>query len=135
MINRVILVGRLTRDPELRYTPSGVAVTRFSIAVNRKVKRKEEWVDEVSFFDITVFGNQGENCAKFLAKGRPVFVDGELNQRRWEQQDGTKRSKIEVIANKIQFLYPRPEGGAPEPVEEEGPEAGPPPIEDDDIPF
>ena len=88
--NKVILMGNLTRDPEKRYLNSGTAVTSLSIAVNRRIKKQEQWVDEVSYFDIVVFGSQAENCAKFLAKGRPILVDGELRQNRWEAQDGRR---------------------------------------------
>ncbi len=131
--NKVILMGNLTRDPEKRYTQGGTCIVNLGLAVNRRIKRNEEWVDEVSFFDIVVFGNQAENCAKFLAKGRPVLVDGELQQRRWETPEGQKRSKIEVVANRVAFLGGggRSDGGAGLSDED----SGPPPIEDDDIPF
>jgi single-strand DNA-binding protein len=132
--NKVILMGNLTRDPEKRYLDSGTAVTSLSIAVNRRYKKQEQWVDEVSFFDIVTFGSQAENCAKFLAKGRPILVEGELRQRRWEAQDGTKRSKVEVNANIVQFLGPRPEGAGQGTPEEAGDDV-PPPIDNDDIPF
>jgi single-strand DNA-binding protein len=132
--NKVILMGNLTRDPEKRYTDGGTCIVNLSIAVNRRIKRQNEWVEEANFFDIVVFGNQAENCAKFLAKGRPILVDGELHQRRWEAQDGTKRSKVEVMANMIRFLGPRPDG-APSAHSDEEVDAVPPPIDDDDIPF
>jgi len=103
--NRVIVAGNLTRDPETRFIPSGTAVTEFSIAVNYRYKSKatNESREEVSYFDIVVFGKMGENCAEYLSKGRPVLVEGRLRQRRWEQ-DGTKRSKIEIMADNVQFL-------------------------------
>ena len=131
--NKVILMGNLTRDPEKRYTQGGTCVVNLGLAVNRRVKRNEEWTEEASFFDIVVFGNQGENCAKFLAKGRPVLVDGELQQRRWETPEGQKRSKIQVIANRIAFLGSRSDSGGGDTFQ--GDDSGPPPIEDDDIPF
>ncbi len=130
--NKVILMGNLTRDPEKRYTDGGTCIVNMGLAVNRRIKRKEEWVEEASFFDIVVFGNQAENCAKYLAKGRPVLVDGELQQRRWEAQDGSKRSKVEIIANRVQFLGGR---GGPAPDSEAKRDEEPPPIDDDDIPF
>ncbi len=85
--NRVILAGNLVRDPETRFLPSGVAVTSFSIAVNRRYKSNNEVKEEVSFFDISVFGKTGENCAEYLSKGRPVLVEGRLRQRSWETID------------------------------------------------
>jgi single-strand DNA-binding protein len=113
-INRVILVGNLTRDPELRHTPSGTSVCKLRLAVNSRQKDAAtgEWGEKPNYFDVTVWGNQGENCAKFLSKGRPVGVDGRLDWREWEAQDGTKRQAVEVIADTVQFLGSR-EGGAP----------------------
>src|SRR6478609_6965145 len=104
-INRVVLVGNLTRDPELRHTPSGTPVCSLRLAVN--TRRKDEsgqWTDKPNYFDITVWGQQGENCAQYLAKGRPVAVDGRLEWREWEAQDGTKRQAVEVVAESVQFL-------------------------------
>ena len=111
-INRVVLVGNLTRDPELRHTPSGTAVCNLRLAVN--TRRKDEtgqWVDKPNYFDITVWGAQGENCAQYLAKGRPVGVDGRLEWREWEAQDGSKRQAVEVIADTVQFLGGRDDAG------------------------
>jgi single-strand DNA-binding protein len=103
-INRVILVGRLTRDPELRHTPGGTPVCNFSLAVNSREKDDSgEWGERADFFDITVWGNQGENCAQYLAKGRLAAVDGNLRQERWEK-DGQKRSKVTITARQVQFL-------------------------------
>lgn len=102
--NKVILMGNLTRDPELRYTPNGTAVATLSLAINRRYKANEEWREETDFFDIVVFGKQAENCGEYLKKGRPVLVDGRLSQRRWETDDGQKRSKVEVVAFSVQFL-------------------------------
>ena len=97
-INRVVLVGNLTRDPELRHTPSGTAVCSLRIAVNtrRKDATTGEWTEKPNYFDITVWGNQGESCAQYLSKGRPVAIDGRLEWREWEAQDGTKRQAVEV---------------------------------------
>lgn len=111
--NRVILAGNLVRDPEIRYLPSGLSVTSFGIAVNSRYKQNNELKEEVSFFDIVVFGKMGENCAEYLSKGRPVLVEGRLRQRRWET-DGAKRSKIEVVADGVQFLGSPKGGGAAE---------------------
>jgi single-strand DNA-binding protein len=112
-INRVVLVGNLTRDPELRHTPSGTAVCSLRLAVNtrRKDAATGEWGEKPNYFDITVWGNQGENCAQYLAKGRPVAVDGRLEWREWEAQDGSKRQAVEIIADSVQFLGGRGEGG------------------------
>jgi single-strand DNA-binding protein len=110
-INRVVLVGNLTRDPELRHTPSGTAVCSLRLAVN--TRRKDEsgqWTDKPNYFDITVWGQQGENCAQYLAKGRPVAIDGRLEWREWEAQDGGKRQAVEVIAESVQFLGGRQDG-------------------------
>ncbi len=105
-INRVVLVGNLTRDPELRHTPSGTAVCKLRIAVNTRQKdgATGEWGDKPNYFDVTVWGSQGENCAQYLAKGRPVGIDGRLDWREWDAQDGTKRQAVEIIADNVQFL-------------------------------
>ena len=115
-INRVILVGNLTRDPELKTLPSGTSVCSLGIAVNHRRKNQQtgEWTEEPNYFNVEVFGAQGENCARYLAKGRAVAVDGRLRWRQWEAQDGSKRSAVDIIAETIQFIGPRegaPEGG------------------------
>ncbi len=102
-INHVVLVGRLTRDAELRYTASGIPVCNFAIAVNRRRKTGDEWTEEASFFDVVLWGRQGESLNQYLVKGKQVAVDGELRQNRWEQ-DGQPRSRVEVVANTIQLL-------------------------------
>lgn len=102
-INHVILVGRLTRDAELKYTANGMAVCKFSIAVNRRRKSGEQWIEEANFFDIVVWGKQGEALNQYLVKGKLIGVDGELRQDRWEQ-DGQNRSKVEVVASNLQLL-------------------------------
>lgn len=139
-INRVVLVGNLTRDPELRHTPSGTAVCSLRLAVN--TRRKDEsgqWTDKPNYFDITVWGQQGENCAQYLAKGRPVAVDGRLEWREWEAQDGTKRQAVEVVADTVQFLGGRMEGESPAYVPAATAASGgddfPSSPADDDIPF
>ena len=108
-INRVVLVGNLTKDPELRHTPSGTAVCKLRLAVNTRQKDQAtgEWGDKPNYFDVTVWGNQGESCAQYLSKGRPVGVDGRLDWREWEAQDGTKRQAVEIIAESVQFLGSR----------------------------
>src|ERR687894_97362 len=147
-INRVVLVGNLTRDPELRHTPSGMAVCSLRLAVNtrRKDGASGQWTEKPNYFNVTVWGQQGENCAQYLAKGRPVAVDGRLEWREWEAQDGSgKREAIEIVADSVQFLGGRGEGefgpsggggnqyvpaGATADADFGGPGGG-----DDDIPF
>jgi single-strand DNA-binding protein len=111
-INRVILTGNLTRDPELRSLPSGMSVCSLRIASNTRRKNGStgEWEDKPNFFDITVWGAQGENCSRFLSKGRPVAIDGRLEWREWTAQDGAKRQSVEVIADVVQFLGGREDG-------------------------
>jgi len=106
-INSVVLVGRLTRDAELKYLNAGLAVCKFSLAINRRKKNGDNWEDEVNYFDVVLWGRQGEALSKYLTKGKPVGVQGELRQDRWEQ-DGQKRSRIEIVADNIQLL-----GGGP----------------------
>ena len=102
-INHVVLVGRLTRDAELKSIASGQSVCKFSIAVNRSKKNGEQWEDEPNFFDVVLWGRRGEALHQYLNKGKLVAVDGELRQDRW-QQDGQNRSKVEIVANNIQLL-------------------------------
>ena len=111
-INRVIITGNLTRDPELRSLPSGTSVCSLRVACNtrRKDNSTGEWVDKPNYFDVTVWGAQGENCAQYLSKGRPVAVDGRLEWREWEDKQGNKRQSVDIIADSVQFLGSR-EGG------------------------
>ena len=141
-VNRVVLVGNLTRDPELRHTPSGMAVCKLRIAVNTRQKDQAtgQWGEKPNYFDVTVWGNQGESCAQFLSKGRPVAIDGRLDWREWDAQDGTKRQAVEIIADNVQFLGGRQDegegqrqfvpAGAAADTADFGPSAA-----DDDIPF
>jgi len=108
--NRVILVGNLTRDPELRYIPSGTAVSDIALAVNDRVKRGDQWVDEVSFVDITLWGRTAEIANEYLSKGSPVLIEGRLKQDRWEK-DGQKHSKLKVTCDRMQMLGSRDGGG------------------------
>ena len=113
-INRVVLTGNLTSDPELRSLPSGTSVCKLRVACNtrRKDGPTGEWVDKPNYFDVTVWGAQGENCARYLSKGRGVAVDGRLEWREWETQDGNKRQSIDIIADTVQFLSsPRDDAG------------------------
>ena len=148
-LNKVILLGNLTRDPELRYAPNGTPVARFGLAVNTsRAGQGDERREEVCFVDIVAFGRQAETASEYLSKGRPALVEGRLQWRSWEGQDGQKRSKHEVIAERIQFMPRGREDGtertSPSPSMERTP-PGParageemdfaPPLEDDDIPF
>jgi single-strand DNA-binding protein len=113
-MNVVVITGNLTRDPELRHTGGGTAVCELRVAVNsrRKDGQTGEWVDKPNYFDVTVWGAQGENCANYLSKGRPVAVEGRLDWREWEAKDGSgKRQAVSIIANSVQFLGSRDGGG------------------------
>lgn len=108
-VNVVVMTGNLTRDPELRSTAGGTAVCNMRIAVNssRKDGTTGEWIEKPNYFNVTVWGSQGENCAKYLAKGRAVAIDGRLDWREWEAPDGGgKRQAVDIIANNVQFLTP-----------------------------
>ena len=110
-INRVVMTGNLTRDPELRNLPSGTSVCSLRLACN--TRRKDEsgqWTDKPNYFDVTVWGAQGENCAQYLSTGRPVAIDGRLEWREWQDQNGNKRQSIDIIADSVQFLGSR-DGG------------------------
>ena len=111
-INRVVLTGNLTRDPELRATPGGTSVCSLRIASNtrRKDGATGEWVDKPNYFSATVWGSQGESCARFLSKGRGVCIDGRLEWREWQAQDGSKRESVEIVADSVQFLGSRGDG-------------------------
>ena len=113
-INRVIITGNLTTDPELRSLPSGTSVCKLRVACNtrRKDNSTGEWVDKPNFFDVTVWGAQGENCARYLSKGRPVAIDGRLEWREWQDKEGNNRQGIDIIADTVQFLSsPRDDAG------------------------
>jgi len=103
MFNRIILIGNLTRDPEIRYTPGGTPVATIAIAVNSKYKQGDDTKEEVLFINTVVFGKQAESCGQYLTKGNPVLVEGRLREQKWEK-DGEKKSKFEVIANNVRFL-------------------------------
>ena len=142
-INRVVLVGNLTKDPELRHTPGGTPVCSLRVAVNsRRRDESGSWVDKPNYFDVSVFGNQAESCAQYLSKGRPVGIDGRLDWREWEASDGSgKRQAVQIIAERVQFLGGRGEGDlagggnqfVPAGAQQES--ADFPAAADDDIPF
>ena len=127
-INRVTLVGRLTRDAEVKSTQGGMQITKFAIAVNRRRKQGDEWIDEASFFDCVIFGRMGEAVSRYLVKAKQVAVDGELVQQRWEQ-DGHKRSRVEVNVSNVQLL-----GGGNDGKEQQQPSKSADDF-DDDVPF
>ncbi|MFN2312134.1 MAG: single-stranded DNA-binding protein [Spirochaetia bacterium] len=112
-LNHVGIIGRLTRDAELKYTNSGSAVCQFSVANNYRKKSGDQWVDEVNYFDVVLFGKSAEAISRYLSKGKQVGVEGQLRQNRWEQ-DGQRRSKVEIFANNVQLLGGRTEGGGGE---------------------
>jgi single-strand DNA-binding protein len=112
-INSVIVIGNLTRDPELKATPTGTAVCSLRIAVNDQVKdpNSGEWVEKANYFTVDVFGRQAETCAQYLTRGRQVAVSGRLRWRQWETQEGQKREAVSIAADRVQFIGPREGGG------------------------
>lgn len=111
-INTATLIGRLTRDEELKYTPGGMAIGNISVAINRKVKKGQEWVDESNFFDVVIFGKQAENLKQYLTKGKQVGITGFLKQERWTDQNGMARSAVKIYAEDIQLLGGRDGNGS-----------------------
>ena len=126
--NKVMLMGNLTRDPELRFLANGDAVASFGLAVNRKVKKGDVWEDDVCFVEITVWKKQAANWAEYLRKGRPAFIEGYLKFSKWETDDGQKRNKLEVVANTVQFLGSRNDSQGDS-------STGQVPVPEDDVPF
>lgn len=110
-VNVVVITGNLTHDPELRSLQSGTSVCKLRVACNTRRKSGDEWVDKPNYFDVTVWGAQGENCARFLTRGRPVAVEGRLEWREWDTNDGQKRQAVDIVANTVQFLGGRDDGG------------------------
>ncbi len=108
-LNKVIMLGNLTRDPELRYTPNGAPVAKFRLATNQRIRMQEEWKDEVCYIDVVTFGKQAENVAEYLSVGNLALVEGRLHWREWEGRDGLRRSKYDIVASTVQFLS-RPNG-------------------------
>jgi single-strand DNA-binding protein len=140
-INRVVVAGNLTRDPELRQLPSGTSVCKLRVAVNTRIKDREtqQWTDKPNYFDVTVWGAQGESCSRYLQKGSGILVDGRLEWREWDAQDGSKRQSVEIIAENTQFTGGR-EAAASAGDSEFTPEPARTPqtvpaADDDDIPF
>jgi single-strand DNA-binding protein len=144
-LNKVLLMGNLTRDPELRYIQSGTAVLELALAVNRRTKQKDgSWGDEATYVDVTVWGKTAENCAEYLSKGRPVFVEGHLQLDQWDdKKTGEKRRKLKVTGENVQFLGSRggsgggssPDRSRPSPPPGRSEPSGDMELSDDDIPF
>jgi single-strand DNA-binding protein len=145
-VNRVVVSGNLTRDPELRQLAGGNSVCKLRIAVNTRKKDRDsnQWSDHPNYFDVTVWGAQGENVAKYLQKGSPLLIDGRLEWREWQAQDGTNRQSVEIIAENTQFIGGRDGGGGQMGSGGGGAEFAPgpdrglqsvPAADDDDIPF
>lgn len=123
MYNRIILIGNLTKDPELRYTPQGTPVATFRIAVNSRYKQADEAREDTLFIDVVTFGKQAETCSQYLGKGKSVLVEGRLQERRWESE-GQQRSKVEVIAQTVRFLSKKGSGEGQVGPESEAPPEG-----------
>lgn len=140
-VNRVFLAGNLTRDPEVRYTPSGTAVADLGLAINERYKSKDgTWEEKTVFVDVVVWGRQAETSGEYLYKGSPVLVEGRLQLDQWENQQGEKRSKIRVRADRVQFLgSPRKDGVSDSPSSMGGGSViqgnGPAVTDDEDVPF
>jgi single-strand DNA-binding protein len=135
--NKIILVGNLGRDPELRYTPQGTPVCSFTMATNERRKDKTgEWQEQVTWFKVTLWGRQAETASQYLTKGRPVYIEGRLRVEEWTDRDGKPRHTLEVHATDMQFIGGQRTGEAPV---EKAPSGGPPPeqaaLADDDVPF
>lgn len=130
MLNRIVLIGRLTRDPELKYTQSGTAVCTFSIAVGRTFQ-----TDVTDYFDIVVWRKMGENCANYLSKGKLVAVDGSLQVRSYETKDGNKRKAYEIVAEVVKFLSPKDEQASPAEMQAEDLREMSNPKDSDELPF
>lgn len=124
-VNKVTILGRLTWDPKTEYTPGGTAIVELGVAVNRRIKQDDEWIDEPTYLTVTLYGKQAENAGKYLSKGRAVYIEGRLQMDTWEdQQTGKKRSKLKIVGTNIQFL---PNSSEEAPVTDEDIKDVPPP--------
>ena len=131
-LNKVLMLGHLTRDPEVRYTPNGTAMATFGLATNHRYRQGEEQKDDVCFVDVVTFGRQAETVGEYLHKGSPALVEGRLRWRSWEAADGQKRGKHEVLAERVQFL---PNLAAVHTDERDAAEMLETPLPEDAIPF
>ena len=130
-VNRVIIVGNLGRDPEVKFTAGGLAVCKLSVAVTEKVKVDNGWTDATEWFRVTCFGKQAESAGQYLAKGRQVYVEGRLKSDKYKDKDGVEKTSVEVIANVLQFLGGgKAEGAAPAKAASAAPA-----VDDDNLPF
>ena len=127
--NKVILLGNLTRDPEMRFTPSGSPVASFGLAVNRRYRQGEEQREEVCFVDVSTFGRQAELAGEYLSKGRMALIEGRLQYRTWEDQNGQRRNKLDVVAERVTFMPRTAQDGGGSRAS-----SGPPPYRDEDVP-
>ncbi len=144
-LNRVMIIGRIVRDPELRYTPNGTAVANFSVANNRSYVQGTEKKEQASFFNCIAWGKLGELVVQYCKKGARLGLEGRLQQRSWEDQNGNKRSAVEIVAENVQFLSPRDNAAGGDvqidmPAQDQAPQSAPAPVDnnpfsDDDIPF
>ncbi len=124
-LNKILLIGRLTKDPELRYTPGGMAVAQLRMAVNHTYRSKEEKKEEVLYIDVSVFGRGAETVKKYVTKGRELFIEGRLQQNDWTDKQGQKRTTMRVVADNFQFIGSGQGGGRPQQTDD-GEQGGPP---------
>lgn len=110
-VNKVILIGNLGRDPEVRYSQGGTAIANFSLATTERMKKGEEWTDQTEWHNIVVFGKMAENCQKYLAKGSTAYIEGRIQTRKWENKEGKERQTTEIVAQNVQFLGMKEYGG------------------------
>ena len=133
-VNKVIIVGNLGRDPEVRYSQGGMAICKMSVAVTQKVKDGDGWKDATEWFRVTLFGKQAENAGQYLQKGRQVYVEGRLKTDKYKDKEGVEKTSVEVVCNVLQFIGGKGEGGG----EQKAPPKAPPKApagDDDDLPF
>ena len=132
-VNKVIIVGNLGRDPEVRYSQGGMAICKMSVAVTEKVKDGDGWKDATEWFRVTLFGKQAENAGQYLQKGRQVYVEGRLKTDKYKDKEGVEKTSVEVVGNVVQFLGGKGEGGGEQKAPPKGKPAPAP--DDDDLPF
>jgi len=135
MINKVILIGNLGADPEVRYTQNGTAVTNFRVATTEKFKQNDEWKEQTEWHRVVAFGRLGEICGEYLSKGSKVYIEGRLQTRKWEDRDGNARYTTEIVAREMKMLSARGAGGGDSTRQEEPPFPKPPSDFEDDVPF
>ncbi|MCH2135741.1 MAG: single-stranded DNA-binding protein [Phycisphaerales bacterium] len=134
-LNRVLLMGNLTRDVEVKYTANNTAVANIGLAVNRRYKSGDDWKEETTFVDCEAWGRTAETMGKYLSKGRPVFIEGRLKLDEWQDRDGNRRTKLLTVVENFQFIDSRSGGGGGNRGESSQPQSAPQPVSNDDIPF